>query len=137
MPFSKETPADMPNHESYDLYHDSPRSSSIESNELKHTTHSNASPVSSPTITPSICLLFYFISRHHLLILLLPAIFASIIASRPFHDLCRRSGVRRIRQLSNHSQPPHKHPKMSCFVMLVSQLFNSSDLQLGHSRLAV
>jgi len=34
----------------------------------------------SPTITPSIRLLFSFISRRHLLILLLPAIFASIIA---------------------------------------------------------
>lgn len=36
--------------------------------------------MSSPTITPSIRLLFSFISRRHLLILLLPAIFASIIA---------------------------------------------------------
>ena len=79
MPFNKESAADVPKHESYDLYHDSPRSS-IESNELKHTTHSNASPMSSPTITPSIRLLFSFISRRHLLILLLPAIFASIIA---------------------------------------------------------
>jgi ATP-binding cassette subfamily B (MDR/TAP) protein 1 len=79
MPFSKESAADMPNHESYDLYHDSPRSS-IESNELEHTTLPNASPMSSPTITPSIRLLFSFISRRHLLILLLPAILASIIA---------------------------------------------------------
>lgn len=79
MPFSKESAADMPNHESYDLYHDSPRPS-IESNELKHTTLSNASPMSSPTITPSIRLLFSFLSRSHLLILLLPAIFASVIA---------------------------------------------------------
>ena len=64
----------MPNHESHDLHYDSPRSS-IESNAL-----SNASPMSTSTITPSIRLLFSFISRRHLLILLLPAIFASIIA---------------------------------------------------------
>ena len=52
----------------------------MESNALKHMSLSKATPMSPSTITPSIRLLFSFISRRHLLVLLLPATFASIIA---------------------------------------------------------
>ncbi|KAF9528280.1 P-loop containing nucleoside triphosphate hydrolase protein [Crepidotus variabilis] len=73
----KETGAETMTHETHDLHDDSPRSS-MDSNESKRRT-TPTSPLT-PSVAPTIRLLFSFISRRHVLCLILPAVFVSIIA---------------------------------------------------------
>ncbi|PPQ92085.1 hypothetical protein CVT25_008266 [Psilocybe cyanescens] len=66
----------------YDLHDHSPRSSLDSNDDIKHNTV-DATPMpqpTSPSIPPSIRLLFSFIPRRRLLLLVLPAILTSIIA---------------------------------------------------------
>lgn len=65
--------------ESYELHDSSPRSS-IQSNDLKSIQESPMPPPPRSQLTPSLRLLFSFIPRRQLILLVLPAVLASVIA---------------------------------------------------------
>lgn len=65
--------------ESYELHDSSPRSS-ITTNDLKNITESPMATPPPPQIPPSIRLLFSFIPRRQLILLVLPAVVSSVIA---------------------------------------------------------